>query len=92
MLIKILISEELSRLEIYTKNTYLSFIKDKEVEQRPFSLIQAKSYLFYHKISALIRIMAINNPIHVKEIVIMIKGIIKLESIDGEENLLILAG
>ena len=36
--------------------------------------------------------MAINNPIHVKEIVIVIKGIIKLESIDGEENLLILAG
>ena len=43
-------------------------------------------------ISVLIRIMAINNPIHVKEIVIVIKGIIKLESIDGEENLLILAG
>jgi len=36
--------------------------------------------------------MAINNPIHVKEIVIVIKGIIKLESIEGEENLLILAG
>ena len=36
--------------------------------------------------------MAINNPIHVKEIVIIIKGGIKLGSIDGEENLLTLAG
>ena len=36
--------------------------------------------------------MAINNPIHIKEIVIIVKGIIKLRSIDGEENLLILAG
>ena len=38
------------------------------------------------------RIMAINNPMHVKAIVITIKGIIKPGSIDGEENLLILAG
>ena len=38
------------------------------------------------------RIIAINNPILVKKIVIVIKGIIKLESIDGEENLLMLAG
>ena len=36
--------------------------------------------------------MAINNPIHVKEIVIIIKGIINSWWIDGAENLLTLAG
>ena len=35
--------------------------------------------------------MAINNPMHEKETVIIIKGTIKTGSIEGEENLLILA-
>ena len=47
---------------------------------------------FLAKISALIRIIAINIPIHVKEIVIIIRGRIILGSIDGEESLLMLAG
>ena len=44
------------------------------------------------KISDFIRKHAIKKPINVKVIVIIINGIIILISIDGEDNLLMLAG
>jgi hypothetical protein len=53
---------------------------------------QSNYLCFLWYISVLIRMMAIVNPIKVKAIVIRIRGLSILGSIEGEESLLMLAG